>query len=71
MRLRNIISDIAIYVNNEEHALLDKLPNYPIDRMAISEREQIVVDHLIRKSLVKKILKNDKILVQKNIAEKS
>ena len=42
MRLRNIIQDYTIYVNNEEQDLLDKLPERAVDRATISEREQVI-----------------------------
>ena len=70
MRLRNIIQDYTIYVNNEEQDLLDKLPERAVDRATISEREQVIADQLIRKSLLKKLNKNRVILVQKNTAQK-
>lgn len=70
MRLRNIIQDYTIYVNNEEQDLLDKLPERAVDRATISEREQVVADQLIRKSLLKKLNNNGVILVQKNTAQK-
>ena len=70
MRLRNIIQDYTIYVNNEEQDLLDKLPERAVDRATISEREQVIADQLIRKSLLKKLNKNGVILVQKNTAQK-
>ena len=70
MRLRNIIQDYTIYVNNEEQDLLDKLPERAVDRATISEREQVVADQLIRKSLLKKLNNNGVILAQKNTAQK-
>ena len=70
MWLRNIIQDYTIYVNNEEQDLLDKLPERAVDRATISEREQVVADQLIRKSLLKKLNNNGVILVQKNTAQK-
>jgi hypothetical protein len=70
MRLRNIIQDYTIYVNNEEQDLLDKLPERAVDRATISEREQVIADQLIRKSLLKKLNNNGVILVQKNTAQK-
>ena len=70
MRLRNIIQDYKIYVNNEEQDLLDKLPERAVDRATISEREQVIADQLIRKSLLKKLNNNGVILVQKNTAQK-
>ena len=60
----------TIYVNNEEQDLLDKLPERAVDRATISEREQVVADQLIRKSLLKKLNNNGVILVQKNTAQK-
>ena len=70
MRLRKIIQDYTIYVNNEEQDLLDKLPERAVDRATISEREQVIADQLIRKSLLKKLNNNGVILVQKNTAQK-
>ena len=68
MRLRNILQNISIYVTNEEQNLLDKFPDHKVNLASIVERDKIVIENLIRKSLITKINNNGVIFVQKNKA---
>lgn len=68
MRLRNILQNISIYVTNEEQNLLDKFPDHKVNLASIVERDKIVIENLIRKSLITKINNNGVIFVKKNKA---
>ena len=68
MRLRKILQNISIYVTNEEQDLLDKLPDHQVNLASIVERDKIVIENLIRKSLLTKINNNGVIFVKKNKA---
>ena len=68
MRLRNILQNITIYVTHEEQNLLDKFPDHKVNLASIVERDKIVIENLIRKSLITKINNNGVIFVKKNKA---
>lgn len=54
-----------IYTTNEEQTVLDKMDDVvPIE--SYTEREQFIIENLIRKSLVTKIRHNQSYLVVKN-----
>lgn len=54
-----------IYTTNEEQTVLDKMDSVvPIE--SYTEREQFIIENLIRKSLVTKIKHNQSYLVVKN-----
>ncbi len=54
MRLNELISGFEIFTSNEEKAMLKNLDNVTY-LSSFSEREQVVIEQLIRKSLVIKI----------------
>jgi hypothetical protein len=65
MKLNELISEFKIAVTNEERAVLDKMQSIsPID--SFEEREQVIIENLIRKSLVSKVVRNSQTLVMKN-----
>ena len=67
MKLNEIISDFTIFTTNEEEVFLKKMPSNPQTYHSFSERQQFILDSLIRKSLVSKIGNNpDSFLVKKN-----
>lgn len=65
MKLNELIKSFEVHINNEEAALLEKLDGVQPYEMFI-EREQFVLDSLIRKSLVTKINHRGTIMVAKN-----
>lgn len=65
MKLNELISDFVIQTTNEEAKLLDKLQDVMIPEQ-FTEREQTVIENLIRKSLITKIVENDKVYLVKN-----
>jgi hypothetical protein len=65
MKINELISDFEIYVSNEESALLRRMQNIqPME--SFTEREQFIIENMIRKSVVTKIVKNNQILVVSN-----
>ena len=65
MRLNELIRSFTIYASNEEKELLWKLDKpAPLD--SFKEREQVIIDSLVRKSLVSKLVNNGYIFVIKN-----
>ena len=67
MKLNEIITDFTIFTTNEEEVFLKKMPSTSQSYNAFSERQQFILDSLIRKSLVSKIGNTqDSFLVKKN-----
>jgi hypothetical protein len=67
MKLNEIISDFTIFTTNEEEVFLKKMPSSSQSYNSFSERQQFILDNLIRKSLVSKIgNENNSFLVKKN-----
>ena len=65
MKINELISDFEIYVSNEESALLNRMQHtQPL--ASFTEREQFIIENMIRKSIVTKIVKNNQILVVSN-----
>jgi hypothetical protein len=54
MKIRDVLENFSIHASNEENALLASL-NGPRAIEDFSEREQFILENLIRKSLVIKI----------------
>jgi hypothetical protein len=65
MKLNDLISHFEIQTTNEENVLLDKIEDVMIPEQ-FTEREQTVIENLIRKSLITKIVENDKVYLVKN-----
>ena len=66
MKINEIIQDFTIYTTNEEADLLPKIGATPHPLNSYSEREQVILDSLVRKSLVSKIHNNGLFLVMRN-----
>lgn len=65
MKINELISDFEIYVSNEEAALLAKMQSsQPME--SFTEREQFIIEGMIRKSIVTKIIKNNQTWVVSN-----
>jgi hypothetical protein len=54
MKFNDLIKDFSIHISNEEKTLLDKISK-PCYVELFSEREQYVIESLIRKSLLSKV----------------
>lgn len=65
MKINELISSFEIFITNEERAIYETID----ERTALSkfnEREQVIIQNLIRKSLVSKVVANGQVLVVKN-----
>ena len=66
MKLNDLISHFEIHTTNEETELLDKLTDVMIPEQ-FTEREQTVIENLVKKSLITKIVEDDgKVYLVKN-----
>ena len=66
MKINELIQDFTIYTTNEEAELLPKIGAIPHPLNAYSEREQVIIDNLIKKRLVSKIRNEGLFLVMRN-----
>jgi hypothetical protein len=66
MKINELIQDFEIYTTNEEAVLLPKIGATPHPLNAYSEREQVIIDNLVKKSLVSKIHNEGLFLVMRN-----
>jgi len=65
MKMNELIKDFRIFMSNEEKVELDNL-NAPTPYASLTERQQVIMTNLIRKSLVSKIRENNVIMVARN-----
>lgn len=65
MKINDLIENFEIFTSNEERKLLDELHGVKSIE-SFNEREQVVIENLVRKSLVSKIRKNNSYLVVRN-----
>lgn len=65
MKLNELITDFTIYLTNEEHALLENVSGLtPLS--SFQEREQVIINNLIRKSVLTKVIYNNQVMVMTN-----
>lgn len=65
MKLNELVTDFSIYLTNEEKSLLETVSGLtPLG--SFQEREQIIINNLIRKSVVSKVVYNNQIMVMPN-----
>jgi hypothetical protein len=65
VRIDDVLKQFTIQVSNEEDALLDDIDSRtPLSQF--NEREQFVIENLVRKSLVSKIVIGAQTLVVRN-----
>ena len=65
MKINELLSNFEIFMTNEEKVELDKL-TAPTPLASLTERQQVIMNNLIRKSLVSKIRSNNVIMVARN-----
>jgi len=65
MKLNELLKDFTIQMSNEEKEVLAKCKSVQPIHM-FSQRDRFVIEGLIRKSLVSKIIHNGDVLVVKN-----
>jgi len=65
MKLNELIDSFDIYMTNEEEEEFTQLEGM-VPLASLSERQQVIINNLIRKSLVSKIRSNKGIMVARN-----
>ena len=70
MKLNELLTDFEIFMTNEEKVELENL-SAPTPMSSLTERQQVIMNNLIRKSLVSKIQTNNIIMVAKNDTQNS
>lgn len=65
MKLNELIQDFSIYLTNEEKSLLDEMKGL-VPLSTFQEREQVIIQNLIRKSVVSKVIYNEQVMVMPN-----
>lgn len=67
MKVNELLKDFEIFITNEERKLLPKLQSVSL-LSSFSERDQVVIENLIRKSVVIKIgHQNPKVVANEDI----
>lgn len=65
MKLNELITDFTIYLTNEESDLLETVTGLtPLNKF--QEREQTIINNLIRKSVLTKVIYNNQVMVMTN-----
>jgi hypothetical protein len=65
MKLNELITDFTIYLTNEEKSLLENVSGLtPLT--SFQEREQVIINNLIRKSALTKVIYNNQVMVMIN-----
>jgi len=65
MKLNELISSFEIYTTNDEQQVMESMQSIsPIDQF--TEREQVIIDNLVKKSLISKCIYNGQTMVVKN-----
>jgi len=65
MKISNLIQDFEIYKTNEQSALIEEI-NGLMPLTCFDERQQVIINELIRKSILSKVLYNNNVMVVKN-----
>jgi hypothetical protein len=66
MKINELLNKFTIQMSNEERDMLDKMGSDIKVIHAYTERERFVIESLIRKALVSKIVRNGSVLVVAN-----
>ena len=66
MKINELLGDFQIHKTTEEQQVLDKCSSEAIPMYNFSERDRFILEALIRKALVSKIVKDGNILVIAN-----
>lgn len=65
MKINELINDFEIHTSNEEREVLKKMSSVrPLS--SYSERDRFIIEALIRKSLVSKVIQDGTVLVVQN-----
>lgn len=68
MKINELIKTFTIQVSNEESSVLEKLDR-TMPLSLFTEREQFVIENLVKKSLVSKVVSNSQTVVVRNDIE--
>jgi len=68
MKINELIKTFTIQVSNEEGSVLEKLDR-TMPLSLFTEREQFVIENLVKKSLVSKVVSNSQTVVVRNDIE--
>ena len=66
MKINELLGEFNIQRTNEEQKVLDRCSSEAIPMINFSERDRFILEALIRKALVSKIVKDGNILVIAN-----
>lgn len=70
MKINELLDNLTIQVSNEESTVLEKLDR-TMPLSLFTEREKFVIENLVKKSLVSKVVSNTQTVVVRNDPEKS
>lgn len=65
MKLNELIKSFDIYITNEERKLLETFDK-PVPLSTFAERDQVIINNLIRKSVISKVRYNGTVMVMRN-----
>ena len=65
MKLNELIQDFIIYASNEEKAVLERMDSV-VPLQHFTERDRVVIEGLVRKSLVSKVVQQGVTMVVRN-----
>ena len=65
MKINELIKSFEIFITNEERAIYETIDEHT-NITKFNEREQVLIQNLIRKSLLTKVLTNGQIMVIRN-----
>ena len=67
MKLNELIKSFEVFLTNEEEELLETLGNETKPLSSFTEHDQVIINNLIRKSVISKIVVNkSSVMVIKN-----
>lgn len=65
MKINELIKSFKIYTTNEENKMLETFGN-PAPLSSFTEHEQVIINNLIRKSVISKVLHKGTVMVMRN-----
>lgn len=66
MKINELIQSFEIFITNEEREIYENMTQERTALSQFNERERFIIQNLIRKSLVSKVVTDGQILVIKN-----
>jgi hypothetical protein len=70
MKINEVLDNLTIQVSNEESTVLEKLDR-TMPLSLFTEREKFVIENLVKKSLVSKVVSNTQTVVVRNDIKES